>query len=44
MFTNVLVGIDGWQGGRDAIALARQLDRTDSAPFYGRTVAGPSLL
>ena len=25
MFTNVLVGVDGRQGGRDAIALARQL-------------------
>ena len=25
MFTNVLIGIDGRQGGRDAIALARQL-------------------
>jgi hypothetical protein len=25
MFENVLVGVDGHQGGRDAIALARQL-------------------
>jgi hypothetical protein len=25
MFSNVLVGVDGRQGGRDAIALARQL-------------------
>ena len=25
MFTNVLIGVDGRQGGRDAIALARQL-------------------
>ncbi len=31
MFTNILVGIDGWQGGRDAIALARQLAATEAA-------------
>lgn len=30
MFTNVLVGIDGRQGGRDAMALARQLAATDA--------------
>ena len=44
MFTNVLIGIDGRQGGRDAIALARELAAPDSAftlayvcaPFPGR--------
>ena len=35
MFSNVLVGIDGRQGGRDAIALARQL----AAPNAGITLA-----
>jgi len=44
MFKNVLVGVDGRQGGRDAIALARQLASSDGgltlahvcAPFLGR--------
>ena len=44
MFTNVLVGVDGRQGGRDAIALAQQLAGADAtftlahvcAPFPGR--------
>jgi nucleotide-binding universal stress UspA family protein len=44
MFENVLIGIDGRQGGRDAIALARQLAVPDAiltlghiyAPFLGR--------
>lgn len=31
MFSNVLVGVDGRQGGRDAIALARQLATPDAA-------------
>ncbi|MGZ4247906.1 MAG: universal stress protein [Solirubrobacteraceae bacterium] len=39
MFTNVLVGVDGHQGGRDAIALARQLAAPDAnltlAHVYG---------
>src|SRR5690349_11118209 len=29
MFRNVLIGVDGRQGGRDAIALARQLVSPD---------------
>ena len=44
MFTNVLIGVDGRQGGRDAIALARELAAPDAAltlahvcePFPGR--------
>ena len=44
MFGNVLVGVDGRQGGRDAIALARQLAAPEAtftlahvcAPFPGR--------
>jgi nucleotide-binding universal stress UspA family protein len=44
MFQNVLIGIDGRQGGRDAIALARQLAAPDAiltlghiyAPFLAR--------
>ena len=47
MFTNVLVEIDGRQGGRDAIALARELAAPDAAftlahvcaPFPGRGAA-----
>ena len=39
MFTNVLVGVDGRQGGSDAIALARQLASPDAtitlANIYG---------
>jgi nucleotide-binding universal stress UspA family protein len=39
MFTNLLVGVDGRQGGRDAIALARQLASPDAtitlANVYG---------
>jgi len=31
MFTNVFVGVDGRQGGRDAIALARRLAAPDAA-------------
>ncbi len=31
MFSNVLVGVDGRQGGRDAIALARQLATPDAS-------------
>jgi nucleotide-binding universal stress UspA family protein len=31
MFRNILVGVDGRQGGRDAIALARQLGTPDAA-------------
>ena len=51
MFTNILVGIDGWQGGRDAIALARQLAVTEAAlsagtrvPRVPRSRRGPELL
>jgi len=29
VFSNVLVGVDGRQGGRDAIALAKQLAAPD---------------
>jgi nucleotide-binding universal stress UspA family protein len=44
MFTNVLIGIDGRQGGRDAVALARELAGSDATftlahvcePFTGR--------
>lgn len=44
MFKNVLIGVDGKQGGRDAIALARQLAGPDATlalahvcfPFPGR--------
>ena len=44
MFTNVLIGVDGKQGGRDAIALARQLAGPEATftlahvcfPFPGR--------
>lgn len=44
MFSNVLVGVDGRQGGRDAIALARRLAAPDAKltlahiwePFLGR--------
>ncbi len=36
MFSNVLVGIDGGEGGRDALALARQL----AAPGAQLTLAG----
>ncbi|HTP21312.1 MAG TPA: universal stress protein [Solirubrobacteraceae bacterium] len=44
MFRNVLIGVDGRQGGRDAIALARQLASSDGGltlahvctPFLGR--------
>jgi hypothetical protein len=44
MFTNVLIGIDGRQGGRDAVALARELAGSDATftlahvcePFLGR--------
>lgn len=44
MFKNVLIGVDGRQGGRDAIALARQLAGTEATltlahvcfPFPGR--------
>ncbi len=47
MFTNVLIGIDGRQGGRDAIALARQLAAPEAdltlghvcVPFLGRGAA-----
>jgi nucleotide-binding universal stress UspA family protein len=47
MFRNVLVGVDGRQGGRDAIALARQLAAPDArltlayvwGPFLGRGAA-----
>ena len=35
MFTNVLVGVDGRQGGRDAIALAKQLADSDARMVFG---------
>jgi nucleotide-binding universal stress UspA family protein len=35
MFTNVLVGVDGRQGGRDAIALAKQLTAPDGRLVFG---------
>jgi nucleotide-binding universal stress UspA family protein len=41
MFTNIVVGVDGGQGGRDAVALAKQLAQPDSkitlANCYGQT-------
>jgi nucleotide-binding universal stress UspA family protein len=41
MFTNIVVGVDGGQGGRDAVALAKQLAQPDSkitlANCYGET-------
>ena len=45
MFDNVIVGIDGHQGGRDAVALARQLaapgGRLTLAHVYGgHTIGG----
>jgi nucleotide-binding universal stress UspA family protein len=48
MFTNVLIGVDGRQGGRDAIALARQLAAREAAltlgnvctPILGRGAVG----
>jgi nucleotide-binding universal stress UspA family protein len=44
MFDNVLVGVDGRQGGRDAIALARQLACADAeitlVHVYGGHVTG----
>jgi nucleotide-binding universal stress UspA family protein len=45
MFENVIVGVDGYQGGRDAIALARQLvapnARLTLAHVYGgHTIGG----
>lgn len=44
MFGNVLVGVDGRQGGRDAIALARQLAAPDAritlAHVYGGSTMG----
>lgn len=47
MFSNVLIGIDGRQGGRDAIALARQLAAPEAtitlahfcAPILGRAAS-----
>jgi nucleotide-binding universal stress UspA family protein len=42
MFSNVLIGVDGRQGGRDAIALARQL-AAPSATFMLAHVFGPLL-
>lgn len=52
MFSNVLVGVDGRQGGRDAIALARQLTVAGAKltlvhiykPFLGRGAADVSAL
>ena len=35
MFRNVLIGIDGRQGGRDAIALARQLAAREATLTLG---------
>ena len=35
MFTNVLVGVDGRQGGRDAIALAKQLTALEGHMVFG---------
>jgi nucleotide-binding universal stress UspA family protein len=45
MFSNVLAGVDGRQGGRDAIALARQLAAPDAGVtlahvYGGRTMGG----
>jgi nucleotide-binding universal stress UspA family protein len=41
MFTHIVVGVDGGQGGRDAVALAKQLAQPDSkitlANCYGET-------
>jgi hypothetical protein len=37
MFDSVMIGINGEQGGRDAIALARQL-ASDDATFYSGSV------
>ena len=45
MFENVLVGVDGHQGGRDAIALARQLGAPEAKltlahAYGGHTIGG----
>jgi nucleotide-binding universal stress UspA family protein len=40
MFNNILIGVDGWQGGRDAIALARELAAPE-AEFTLAHVCGP---
>jgi hypothetical protein len=39
-FTNVLVGIDGRQGGRNAIALARQLAAAEATFTLGQLPQG----
>lgn len=39
MFTNVLIGVDGRQGGRDAIALATQLAAPDAMLTLGHVCA-----
>ena len=41
MFRNVLIGIDGRQGGRDAIALARQLAAREATLTLGHVCANP---
>jgi|ERR1019366_10823383 hypothetical protein len=43
MFANVVVGVDGRQGGRDAIALARQLAAPDAAITLAHVYGGGSL-
>lgn len=35
MFTNILIGVDGGDGGRDALALARELAEPDAALALG---------
>lgn len=37
MFTNILIGVDGRQGGRDAIVLARQLAAPDAVLTFVHT-------
>jgi len=43
MFRNILVGVDGRHGGRDAIALAEQLAAPDAAITFGH-IYGPELV
>lgn len=40
MFNNALIGVDGRQGGRDAIALARQLARPQTALTLAHVYGG----
>lgn len=43
MFENVLVGVDGYHGGRDAIALARQLAEPEARITFAHVYGGHTL-